>query len=450
MTNLKAMDPLLLIGSLIVLAAMLTWILPAGRFERTHDAATGRTMVVPGSFKNVPRNPVGPWGVLTSIPDGLAEAASIIFYVFLAGGALTVVEATGAIGNILDHMMSRFGNRPLLILVLASALFLFGGASYGMYEEILAFIPLLCALMLRLGYGNEMALAISLGSTSVAQSFSPFETFHLAISQPIAGLPLFSGFAFRAVVFGFAIAIWGAYLAWYARRYRQVPALNGGESVAHVAPWRRSDIAVLLILIAGMACIVVGGAALHWELPQFAAVLTLLGIVAGLTGGLGWRGTSEQFAEGFRRLAFAALLVGFARAISVVLANGLILDTIANALFSPLRHLPLSASAVMMFISQLALGFPMPSDSGRAMMSLPIMIPIADLLGLSRQMVVSAFQYGSLAACLITPTAGSMLAMLALAGVSLSKWLRFLAVPVALLVALCVAAMIVGVRLGIQ
>jgi uncharacterized ion transporter superfamily protein YfcC len=103
-----------------------------------------------------------------------------------------------------------------------------------------------------------------------------------------------------------------------------------------------------------------------------------------------------------------------------------------------------------MFISQLALGFPMPSDSGRAMMSLPIMIPIADLLGLSRQMVVSAFQYGSLAACLITPTAGSMLAMLALAGVSLSKWLRFLAVPFALLVALCVAAMIVGVRLGIQ
>jgi uncharacterized ion transporter superfamily protein YfcC len=450
MTKHKAMDPLLLIGSIIILAAILTWIIPAGHFERTQDASTGRTMVVPGSFKNVPRNPIGPWRVLTSIPDGLAEAASIVFYVFLAGGALTVVEATGAVGNTLDHLMWRFGNRPMLILVLASALFLFGGATYGMYEEILAFVPLLCALMRRLGFGNEMALAISLGTTSVAQSFSPFETFHLAISQPIAGLPLFSGFAFRGVIFLVAIAIWCGYLAWYARRNRHAPALYGEETMPHVTHWRRSDMAVLLILSVGMIAIVIGGAMLHWELTQFAAVLTLVGIVAGLAGGLGWRGTSQQFAEGFRRLAFAALLVGFARAISVVLANGLILDTIANALFSPLRHLPLSASAIMMFISQLALGFPIPSDSGRAMMSLPILIPIADLLGLSRQMVVSAFQYGSLAANLLAPTAGAMLAMLAMAGVPFSKWLRFLAVPFTLLVALCVAAMIIGVRLGVQ
>ena len=207
---------------------------------------------------------------------------------------------------------------------------------------------------------------------------------------------------------------------------------------------------MLVILNGGLAGLVAGGIFLNWEVPQFAAVMTLVGIAAGLAGGLGWRGTAEQFAEGFRRLALACLLIGFARAISVVLSNGLILDTIANALFTPLRHLPLSASAVMMFVSESLLGFPMPSDSGRAMMSLPVMIPIADLLGLSRQMVVSAFQYSSLVSNLITPTAGALLAMLAMANVPFSKWLRFIALPCALLFVLCVAAMVVGVRLGIQ
>ena len=190
----------------------------------------------------------------------------------------------------------------------------------------------------------------------------------------------------------------------------------------------------------GMLYIVLSGIFLHWELRQFSAIFVLMGVVAGLAGGMGWRGTSEQFAEGFRRLALAAIVVGFARAISVVLRSGLILDTIANALFSPLRHLSLSQSAIMMFISESTLAFPMPSESGRAMMSLPVMIPIADLLGLSRQIVVNVYQYSGLVSGLITPTAGALLAMLAIAGVSYGKWLRFVAVPFALLFTLAVAA----------
>jgi uncharacterized ion transporter superfamily protein YfcC len=132
------------------------------------------------------------------------------------------------------------------------------------------------------------------------------------------------------------------------------------------------------------------------------------------------------------------------------LANGLVLDTIANALFSPLRHLPVSLSAVMMFISESVLAFPMPSDSGRAVVSLPVMIPLADLLGLSRQMVINAYQYSGITSGLLTPTAGALLAMLAVAGVSFSKWLRFMAIPAALLLTLCVIAMVAGVKLGIQ
>jgi uncharacterized ion transporter superfamily protein YfcC len=398
----------------------------------------------------VAQHPVGPWGTLISIPQGLVEAGEVVFFVLLAGGALTVVEGTGAFGNLLNHLMARFGDQPLLVLGLASILFLVGGASNNMYEEILAFLPLLCALTRRLGLGHEMALAISVGTASVAAVFSPFNTFTLGISQPMAELPLFSGFAFRSVVFVLAIGIWGAYLAWYARRFRTVPAQVDEASPAHVSKWKQSDIWVLVAMNAGMAAMILGGVFLQWELRQFSAIFVLMGLVAGLVGGLGWRGTSEQFAEGFRRMALAAALVGFARAISVVLSSGLILDTIANALFSPLRHLSLSLSAVTMVVSESVLAFPMPSDSGRAVMSLPVILPLADLLGLSRQMAVVAYQYSGLVSSLITPTTGALLAMLAVAGVSYGRWLRFMAVPFVLLFALALAAIVVGVRLGVQ
>lgn len=157
--------------------------------------------------------------MLMSIPEGLIEAAEIVFFVLLAGAAITVVEATGAIANFLGHVVKRFGHRPLLVLAIASALFLVGGASDNMYEEILAFIPLLCLLMRRMNLDPVMALGVSVGTASVAAVSSPFNTFLLGISQPLAEVRLFSGFAFRAAIFIPALVIWGGYLAWYAKRF---------------------------------------------------------------------------------------------------------------------------------------------------------------------------------------------------------------------------------------
>jgi uncharacterized ion transporter superfamily protein YfcC len=452
MTKHRSMDPLILLGSIIVLAAIMTWILPAGRFSRIRDPHTGRTLVVPGSYVHVERNRIGPWGALQSIPQGLTEAADVVFFVLLAGAAITVVEATGAITNFLNRMMRRLGHRPLLVLGIVSILFVLGGASENMYEEILAFIPVLCLLMRRLDVDRVMALGVSVGTASVAGVFSPFNTFTLGISQPMAELRMFSGFAFRSVFFVLALTIWGAYLGWYALRHKShVDAPHEEtEQLGETEKWATRDIWVLAVMNGGMVVIVLGGIFLDWGLRQFSAVFVLMGMLAGWAGGLGWRDTSQQFAEGLRRMALAAALVGFARAISVVLANGLILDTIANALFSPLRHLPLAASAATMLVSESILSFPMSSDSGKAMMSLPILLPLGDLLGISRQMVVIAYQYSSLVASLITPTAGALLAMLLIAKVSYGRWLRFIAIPFTLLFALSVVGMVVGVKLGIQ
>ncbi|MGA8782022.1 MAG: hypothetical protein WB567_14820, partial [Terracidiphilus sp.] len=261
MTKHRSMDPLLLIGSIILVGAALTWIVPAGRFERVKDPHTGRTLVVPGSYRTVPRNPVGPWGAVMSIPQGMIEAAEVVFFVLLTGAAITVVESTGAIGNFLYLVMRRLGHRPLLVLAIASLLFLIGGASDNMYEEILAFIPVLCLLMRRMGLDPVMAVGVSVGTASVAAIFSPCNSFTLGISQPVAELPLFSAFAFRSVFFVLALTIWGAYLAWYAMRNRQpVPPevdINEDEAPGVAAgKWSTRDLWVLVILNAGMALVV--------------------------------------------------------------------------------------------------------------------------------------------------------------------------------------------------
>lgn len=452
MTKQRTMDPLLLIGTIIILATILTWILPAGRFQRVRDAHSGRMFVVPGSYQHVPQSPVSPWGALTSIPTGLSEAADVVFFTLLGGAAITVVEATGAIGGFLNLLILRLGDRPMLALGIVSILFLVGGASDNMYEEILAFLPLLCTLTRRMGLDSIMALGISVGTASVAAIFSPFNTFTLGISQPMAELPLFSGFAFRSVFFVLALGIWACYLAWYARKCR-VPAesINAAEAEgAKAGSWTARDLVVLLVMNGALLVIVLGGSFLGWGLREFSAVFVLMAVLAGMSGGLGWRGTMQHFAEGLRRMALAACLIGFARAISVVLANGLILDTIANALFSPLQHLPQGMSAITMLVSESILALPMSSDSGRAMMSLPVLLPLADLLGISRQMAVIAYQYSSLVSSLITPTAGALLAMLVIAKVSFGKWLRFMAIPFVLLFALAITAMVAGVRFGVQ
>jgi uncharacterized ion transporter superfamily protein YfcC len=303
-----------------------------------------------------------------------------------------------------------------------------------------------------MGLDSVMALAVSVGTASVAAIFSPFNTFTLGISQPMAELPLFSGFTFRLVFFVLALAIWGGYLVWYARRCKVAVEAAGADEAegTDAGSWTARHLLVLLVMNGGLVVIVLGGSFLSWGLREFSAVFVVMAVLAGACGGLGWRGTTNHFAEGLRRMALAASLIGFARAISVVLANGLILDTIANALFSPLRHLPLGLSAVMMFVSESILGLPMSSDSGRAVMSLPVLLPLADLLGMSRQMAVIAFQYGSLVSSLMTPTAGALLAMLVIAKVSFGKWLRFMAIPFMLLFTLGVIAMIVGVKIGVQ
>jgi uncharacterized ion transporter superfamily protein YfcC len=444
--------PLVLLVSGIVLAAVLTWLVPAGEFARRDDAATGRSVVVAGTYHRVTPQPVGPFRAMVDIPKGLINAADIVFFVFLVGGAFTVVDKTGALRGAVDWLARHLEHRRILVIPVICTVFSLGGAFENLQEEIIAMVPVLLLLCRRLGYDPLTAAAMSIGAASVGSAFSPVNPFQAVIAQKLAQLPAASAAGYRVAFFVPALVFW----IWGTQRHANRAMAAAGAPPAHTEPepppgrLNGASLVILLLVGAAFAVFILGVLRWDWGFEQMTAVFFSMGIAAGLIGGLGASGTALAFVEGFQAMAFAALLIGFARAIFVVLQDGKVVDTIVAAVFAPLAHLPVVLSAVGMMGVQTLLHFPVPSVSGQAVLTLPILVPLADLLGLSRQVVVLAYQYGAGLCELLTPTNGALMAILGAAGVRYEAWLRF-TVPMYLgLAALGLIAVIFGVFTGLH
>jgi len=445
MKRLRFPHPLVLLSLFIVLAAVLTHLLPAGQFSRRPDATTGREVVVPGSYRPVAAAPLGPWPVLMSVPRGLADAGAVVFLIFLAGGAFTVVDQTGALRYGVDWLLHHAHGREVAIIPLVSLLFATMGALENMGEEIIALVPVLLVLMRRLGYPVLTAVAASLGAALVGAAFSPINPFQVGIAQQLAQLPLLSGAAYRLVFLALALLWWVGGTMRHATRHRVAPE----ASAADAAATGNRHALVLLALLAAFAYFAYGVVRLGWDFNQMSALFLGLGIAAGLLGGLGLTGTAEGFVAGFRDIAFSAVLIGFARAIFVVLEQGHVVDTIVQGLAAPLGHLPVALAALGMLGTQAALHLPVPSVSGQAVLTMPLLVPLSDLIGLSRQVTVLAYQYGAGLTDLVTPTNGALMAMLAACGVRYEAWLKFAGPLFAGLLALGGGAVLLGIALGV-
>jgi uncharacterized ion transporter superfamily protein YfcC len=448
MNRFQFPHPLVLLVGFIILAAALSYVLPAGRFDRQKDAATGRDVVVAGSYHQVPATPVSPMDMLVDIPKGLADAAAVVFLIFLAGGAFTVVDQTGALRHGVDWLLTKAHGREVVVIPLVSVLFATMGALENMGEEIIPLVPVLLVLMRRLGYPTLTALAASLGAAIVGAAFSPINPFQVGIAQKLAQLPLLSGGGYRMIFLVLAVAIWIAGTLRFATRHRVAPDVTAADVVADTRGAGRHGLVLLLLLIT-FSYFAYGVLELGWDFEQMAALFFVLGVVAGLVGGLGLSGTADGFVAGFRDIAFSAILVGFARAIFVVLEQGNIVDTIVNALSAPLAHLPVTVSALGMMAVQTALHLPVPSVSGQATLTMPLLTPLSDLIGLSRQVTVLAFQYGAGLCELITPTNGALMAMLVACGVRFDQWLKFVGPLYLTLLGLGVVSVVVGIAVGI-
>jgi uncharacterized ion transporter superfamily protein YfcC len=446
--RLRLPHPLILLLGCLLVAAVLSHVLPAGRYDRRDDPVTGRSVVVPGTYRNVPPQPVGMFQAMVAVPKGLVDAASVVFLVFLVGGAFAVVEQTGALADAVAWLADRLARRETLVIPITSLAFALGGMTENMQEEIIAFVPILLLLTRRLGFDPLTAVAMSLGGAAVGAAFSPINPFQVGIAQKLAQLPPLSGAAFRTVFLAGALAVWIWGTMRYARRIRVAGHAAADNERAAVKGARSG--AVLALVLAAFTLLVVGVLRLGWGFDELSAVFFTMGLAAGLVAGLGLSGTADAFVTGFRSMAGAAMLVGFARAIYVALDEGQILDTIVHGLFTPLAHLPVAASGVGMILAHTLIHVPVPSVSGQAVLTIPILVPVSDLLGLSRQVTVLAYQYGAGLCEILTPTNGALMAILAASGVPFNKWLRF-ALPLwAGLLGLGAVAVISGITLGLK
>lgn len=424
---------------IIVLATICTWIVPAGTYDRILDEASGREIIDPNSFHYVEQTPVGPFDMFVSIEEGLIEAANITFLIFCAFSSLYLLEQTGAIDAAIALMVRKTRKHPkyanVIIVLCMVILAIWGSTGTMSYEEIIAFIPIFVAVAIALGYDAMVGVAISVIPVGVGFASATVNPFTIGVAQTIAELPMFSGLGYRILILSVMIAITIAYVLWYARRIKKDPSksLTYGIDMSDMTVdeermntpmtiQRKLSLLALLIAVGFMAW---GLITQGWYINQCAAIFIILAIVVGIINHWNGNKIASTLVEGMGRGVLGAVIVGVARAVLVVMTKGGIIDTLVHACVSLIENLSLYASGVGMLIFQTLLNFLIPSGSGQAAVSMPIMTPIADIIGMNRQVAVLIFQFGDGFSNMLWPTSFMVIAC-AMARIPLSKYYKWL------------------------
>lgn len=409
---------------IIVVAAVLTYIIPAGQYDRVIDENTGREIIDPTSFKNIDQTPVGFPKMLLSIVEGLIQAAGISVLIFSAYGALYVVEQTGAMDASISRMVERTKKNPktstFAIIVIMILLSVWASTGTLSFEEIIAFIPIFITLSIALGYDPLVGLGISYIPVGVGFASATVNPFSIGVAQGIAELPLYSGLKLRVIVLITMTIVSILYVLLYARKVKNDPTkslvknIDFGEfemdSERMSVPLTKKRKATLAVLFIGILIMVVGLIKFKWYINEISAVFIGITIFTGIVNK--WRPNklASVYVEGLSKAVLSALTVGLARGILVVITNGNILDTIIHWAANVLSNMSLYASGIGMLVLQTILNFFIPSGSGQAAATMPIMIPLADLIGMKRQISVLIFQFGDGFSNLIWPTSFVLLA----------------------------------------
>lgn len=422
---------------LAVVVAILTWIIPAGQFERVD--VDGRTMVVPGSYQEIASNPQTPWDFLLAIPQAFNETADIIFFIFIVGGVFQIIMATGMIEAGISRVSKAMKNKEWLIIPVMITIFAIAGGTIGLSEETIVFIPIGIVLAQSLGYDRMIGFGMITLGASVGFNAGFMNPFTIGVAQGIAELPFTSGLGFRLILLVVLIIVTSWYLISYGRKIKKDPTLSVAynaetgtylseedENVFDEMPdFTTRHKLVLLTMIIGFGFIAVGAARWGWYIGEIGACFLGIGIVSGFIGQQSPSEMSENFVEGAKGVVFAALVVGVARVILVIMENGLISDSIIYYLSSLITGLPKVLGAIGMYIIQIFINFFIPSGSGQAAATMPIMVPLGDALGLTRQTTVLAFQLGDGFMDSIIPTSGVLMAQLAVAKIDFNKYAKW-------------------------
>ena len=421
--------------AMIIIMALLTYVIPAGQYQKV-EGPGGRMIVDPSSYASVEASPAMPFDILKAFPKGLAAAQSIVFFIFIVGGSFNIVNQTGAIeAGISKVALSLKGKEKLMIPIIVFV-FSLGGSTIGMAEEAIVFVPIGVALARALGYDAVTGMAmVSLGAAAGFTSgfMNPFT---VGVAQGIAELPLFSGIGLRIIIWICTLILVIGYIYRYANKVKadvknsyvyelEMQEKDMAIDLSNVRKMTKRDTAVLLIFVVGMAILIFGVFKYGWYITEIAAIFLAIGIFSGIAAAMPIDDIAKHFILGAKDMTMGALVVGLARGILVVMEGSLIIDTIIYGLASAISALPKAISAIGMLLVQTFLNLIIPSGSGLAATTMPIMAPLSDVIGVTRQTAVLGYQFGDGITNSIVPTSGVLLANLSIAKIKYEEWVKF-------------------------
>ena len=431
----------------------MTYILPAGAYERI--IVEGRSTVVPNSYQTIASTPIGILDMFKAIPLGFKAAVEIIFIVLAGGIMFGFMEESKAVENAVGTLIRSLGlERKNLIIVIMTFIYGLLGVAVG-YENNIAMVPIAAVLSLALGGDLILAAGISVGAMTIGFGLSPINPYTVGTGHKLAELPMFSGAELRSVLCFLGLSV----MAYYNVRYFKKISANPSKSLAKGLDTQNLTLSkpieqygispknwlVIGIFILGLIAILYGVFNLNWHINELSAIFLLIALLSGVVSRMSATTMSETVLKAVGLAAPGAFMVGFATTIKVLMEMGNIGDTISFQLSNILEGLPLYASAICMSISQSVINFFIPSGSGQALATLPVMLPLGESLGLTRQITILAFQIGDGLSNLMNPTLGGLIAMLSMCRVPIDRWIRFIFPVLLLLLFLAALALIVAV-----
>jgi uncharacterized ion transporter superfamily protein YfcC len=444
--------------AVLVFVTIATYLIPAGEYEMAEDSETGRMIAIQGTYHRVEQTPVSPFRMVMAIQDGMIEGADIIFLIFFAYGAVAMLARTGAFYGGIGRLLAVFGERDKVLFLIILIVCGVGGSTYGMWEEIYGLIPAFVAIAIAMGYDGltgGAVLVLGVGTGFAAATTNPFT---IGVAQGIAQVQINSGILYRIVIFVcyMSVTIW--YFMRYVDKIKSDPDASIVKGVRFTTDEGMSREALMAlpftgahklsyaVFVGGIGTIVFGTLRLGWYLNEMAAVFIMMMVLIGLIGELTFGEIADTFIKSCGDMAFGAFVVGLGRALSVVMGEGHIIHSVIYYLSSLVGGISHVVSALGMLVVQNLVNFLVPSGSGQAAATMPLMAPLADNLGISRQIAVLAYQFGDGFSNLFWPTA--VATECALMGVPIDRWYRFIAPLFGIWFLMQAAFMIIAVMIG--
>ena len=431
----KTPHTFVILVAIIIIAAIATYLIQAGEFTRFKDAATGKTLVEAGSYHRIASNPLNPLLIPSAIYTGIVKSASTITFMLIIGGAFEVITSTGALTALCKKLSKTFSKHKYAVIPVFLTLFSIFGFTMGMSSEVMIFVPIGITLALFLGLDKVTGTAMIALGAAVGFTAGILNPFNVGVAQDIAELQLFSGMAYRIVILVILLAATSAYIIIYAKKVAANPEKSVIYGIQEDTEYTfedvsdsisKSQIAVLVIMAAGFGILIYGLSKKGWYFEEMSGLFIFMGIACGLVSGYGPSRIAKEFGNGAKGIVVGCLIIGIARTVEVILSDAKILDTIVYGIVNIVNVMPGSIKAVGMFICQSLINCVIVSGTGQAAVTMPLMVPVSDLVGISRQTAVLAFQLGDGFSNSVLPMSSSLMGYLAVSKIPYSKWLKFM------------------------